>query len=409
MNARTPPLTAQTTSGCFVLASPDEAHAQWLAAALTPAGTVERATLDALPLAQRIGLLNPSLLFIDFAGGRAAAASAAASAATHACPGLQIVALGSLAEPESALAALRAGVRDFVDFAGDPEDALRIVRRVLENRPEPVSRHGHLTVLLGARVGMGVSTLAANLAVTLQRRDAAQGRQAILLDFGLPSGDSSLLLDTRSEFDVVEAVRNVRRFDQTFVHTALSRHASGLALTTLPQDLGALREVSHASLIALLNRLRAFFDQQIVDMGGFSNDEFVAHVVPAVDETWLVCDQSVASVVSAASLIDTLREAGIDTGGMRLVVNRFTPDLGLGVAQIAQRLGITPLATLPDRRVALGQAANQGHLLAETSAHDPYVRALDTLVEHLGGAGEARRKSALTALRRFIPHSHRRS
>ncbi len=90
---------------------------------------------------------------------------------------MQIVALGSLAEPESALAALRAGVRDFIDLSAPAEDALRITRQVLDNIVEPVSRHGQVTALLGARIGMGVSTLAANLSVMLQRRDVAQGRQ----------------------------------------------------------------------------------------------------------------------------------------------------------------------------------------------------------------------------------------
>ena len=259
---------------------------------------------------------------------------------------------------------------------------------------------------------MGVSTLASNLAVMLQRRDVAQGRQAALLDLGLPAGDGSLLLNTRSEFNFVDAVRNLRRFDQTFVHTALSHHTSGLALTSLPPNLAEMREVSYSSSISLLNRLRAFFDQQIVDLGGFTNSEFIAQVVQSADDTWLVCDQGVASIVSAVGVLDALREQGVNTDNIRLIVNKFEPDLGLAAAQIAQRLDITLLTTLPERRVPLGQAANQGHLLAETSARDPYVRALEPLIEQLGGAARMSApagKAALVALRRFIPTSNKRS
>ena len=355
--------------------------------------------------------IRPSC-YIDFSGGRAAAASAAASAVRTAYPGLQIVAIGSLAEPESALAALRAGVRDFIDLSAPAADALRITRQVIDNLVEPVSRHGHVTALLGARIGMGVSTLAANLAVMLHRRDVAQGRQAALLDLGLPAGDGSLLLNTRSEFSFVDAVRNLRRFDQTFVHTALSHHESGLALTSLPPNLADMREVSYSSSISLLNRLRAFFDQQIIDLGGFTNNEFIGHVVQSADETWLVCDQGVASIVSAVGVLDALREHGVDTAKVGLIVNKFDPDLGLAAAQIAQRLDIALLTTLPERRVPLGQAVNQGHLLAETSARDPYVRALEPLIERLGGAtraGATGGKSAFVALKRFIPTTTKRS
>jgi pilus assembly protein CpaE len=425
MNARTDALAERAVTDCFVFATLADEHARWLAGSLVAAGAVDRVSLDPKAFVQRIGTLNPSLVFVDFSGGQMAAASAAANAARAAYPGLQIVAVGSMNEPESALAALRAGVRDFIDLCAPVADALRITRQVLDNVVEPVSRHGKLTALIGARVGMGVSTLAANLAVLLQRRDAAQGREALLLDLGLPAGDGTLLLNTRSDFSFVEAVRNVRRIDQTFVHTALSHHASGLALTSLPADLAEMREVSHASSIGLLNRLRAFFDQLIVDLGGFTNGEFIANVVQAADEAWLVCDQGVPSVVSAVGVLDGLREHGIDVDTLRqkvrLVVGKYEPELGLTAAQIAQRLELELIATLPERRVALGQSMNQGNLLAETAPRDAYVRALDALVTRIAGApsvtgsgpgaraANSHSRAALDALRRFIPISSKRS
>ncbi len=209
---------------------------------------------------------------------------------------------------------------------------------------------------------MGVSTLAANLAVMLQRRDVAQGRQAALLDLGLPAGDGSLLLNTRSEFNFVEAVRNLRRFDQTFVHTALSHHSSGLALTTLPSNLADMREVSYSSSIGLLNRLRAFFDQQIIDLGGFANSEFIAHVVQAADETWLLCDQGVASIVSAVSVLDALREEG--RGYRERAVDRQQVRRGPRVIPRSDHAVVCSMCRcsrcLPERRVALGQAVEPG-------------------------------------------------
>jgi len=62
--------------------------------------------------------------------------------------------------------------------------------------------------------------------------------------------------------------------------------------------------------------------------------------------------------------------------------------------------------------VPLGQAVNQGQLLIDAAARDPYARALEPLVERLGGAATAAQacgKSALGALKRFIPTSTKRS
>lgn len=417
MNARAEPLAERAVVESFVFASASATNIRWLADTLVAVGAVEPAELGTTVLAERIATLDPLLVFVDFSGGRTVAAAQAVHAVRSIAPQLQVVAVGTIAEPESALAALRAGVRDFIDLSAGAEEAARIARNVLEHVAEPVVRNGRLTALIGARPGVGVSTLAANLAVTLQRR-AAAGHQAALVDLGLPTGDAMLYLNARGEFDFVEAVRNLRRFDQTFVHTAFASHASGLALTALPPDLSLLRTISFTSAVALLNRLRAFFDQQIVDLGGFSNIEFIAHVASAADEVWLVCDPSIASIVSASTLIRELTAAQFEAGALGLVVNKFDPHLGLSAEQIALRLELPLVATLPARSVPLGQAANQGKLLAETAERDPYVRAVSALVQRVVGRSEesgapvhdARATvSVLERLRRFIPFLHERS
>ncbi|HIH2745781.1 fimbrial protein [Burkholderia aenigmatica] len=424
MNARTQSLCEPAVTDYFVCASPKEARVRWLADTLVSAGAVEAASLEPGVLAQRITGVNPALVFIDFSeGGEAASVAAAMVRAAH--PGLPIVALGSLAQPESTLAALRAGVRDFIDVSASTEEALRTTRGLLAHVGEPASRHGKVVALLGARAGMGVSTLAANLAVWLQKRalgpgaaavpdgGTPAGRQTALIDLGLPAGDGALFLNTRCEFHFVDAVQNLRRIDRTFVNTALTRHSSGVALTTLAPDLAGLRDVSYASCIGLLNRLRAFFDQQVIDLGGFSNREFVMQITASVDEAWLVCDQGVASIVSAADLLTGLRDAGVDTDRVKLVVNQYDSALNLMPGQIAERLGLSLVGTLPARRVAICHAANQGRLIVDMAERDPYVRALESLATRLPGvsgmAGASRIAPSLSALKRFIQPSSKRS
>ncbi|MDB5786030.1 MAG: fimbrial protein [Caballeronia mineralivorans] len=413
MNARVQSLTDAETRAPgvrFLCVCSDAGRRAWLAHALGTLGALEYVPFDAVALMPKISTLGATLVFIDFARApleapeaSIASATAIASAVHDAFPSVAIVALGSLQQSASAIAALRAGVRDFIDVEGEAAEALRIAQQLIEQASRSAhteqmsSRHGHITVLLGARIGVGVSTLAANLSVKLQKRGTAASKTAALLDLGIPAADSSVLLDTQSEFNFVDAVRNLRRFDQTFVHTAFGRHASGLAVTTLPADLTAMREVSYASAVNLLNRLRSFFDHQIVDLGGFTNLEFVAQVVRAADHVWLVCDPNVASAVSALELLEGLRFHDIDAHApkdrdtadapqkLHLVVNKFDPTLQFGAEQIAERLGLPLLAVLPARAQALGRAVNQGRLLADIAERDAYVRALDPLVARLGG------------------------
>jgi pilus assembly protein CpaE len=375
-----------------------------LSSLLAATGKVLPASLDQAQLMKQIAEVSPALLFIDFDADVDAAALAEAAHRQH--PALPVIALGSESTGEIALAAMRAGARDLIDIeprGAAPEAAqmaaMRALERVSRLLAEPVAsdtpaRRGKLIALLGARAGAGVSTFAANLAVLLQKRLAKQGKGAALLDLGLPAGDSTLLLDTRCELHFHDAVRNLRRFDQTFVSTAFARHASGLALMTLPADLAEMRTISYAAAVQTLDRLRAFFDYQIVDLGGFSNMEFVSHVVNAADTVWLVCDANVASAVSAASLCASLESmhdeaAAADYRKPELIVTKFDPTGHLAAEALASRLNLALTAVLPARAQTLMRAVNQGLLLGESMPKDPYVRAIDTIAAQLAGDADA--------------------
>ncbi|HEX7935931.1 MAG TPA: fimbrial protein, partial [Paraburkholderia sp.] len=87
MNARTHSVTERAVTDYFMFASLVDEHVHWLAQTLAGAGAVEAVTLDPSMLTQRIATLNPSLVFVDFSGGRGAAASAATSAVRARYPG----------------------------------------------------------------------------------------------------------------------------------------------------------------------------------------------------------------------------------------------------------------------------------------------------------------------------------
>src|SRR5204863_310912 len=130
----------------------------------------------------------------------------------------------------------RAGVRDFIDLGGAPDHAASVARQLMVPRAQvrPVAatrRDGKIVALLGARPGVGVTSLAVNLAAAVRRGAQAE---VLLLDLGLPARDGALYSNVSPEFHFVEAVRNLRRFDQVFVDTAIVRHANGMSVLPLP-------------------------------------------------------------------------------------------------------------------------------------------------------------------------------
>ncbi|WP_211443932.1 AAA family ATPase [Collimonas humicola] len=409
MNARNKALNELTSLSRFVFCSRNSAQAEWLSGALGKWGSLLQEKADVAELLSRIAELNPLLVLLDFSGvehahehggvlsldslGGIAHAIELARAFNKTLPALPLVAVGSLAFPEGAVAALRAGVSDFIDVSASEDEAREVVQRVLAKaaarNPAPVKR-GQLVTLLGVRSGIGTSTLAAHLADMIQQRNGDRGgkrgaadSRVALLDLGLPAGDGKLYLSASGNFDFAEAVRNLRRFDETLVHTALPRSPGGVTVISLPHSLSEMRTVSHHDALALLDRLRLYFDVLIADLGGFTNHEFIANLTGAADQVWLVTDQSVGALVSLAGTLQELNGRHPDDGKRHLVVNRYDDRFGMGASQIAERFKLPLLATLPERTLKLTASANRGKLLHEVAPHDSYVRAVDGLIDGL--------------------------
>ncbi|AJW47292.1 MULTISPECIES: AAA family ATPase [Ralstonia] len=384
---------------------------RWLAGAIRELGVLVAQTSGPDGFLEQIAAVNPEVVFVRFASSPDSAAAPeqdqklgegtdAISEATQLVaqltqlyPGLPLVAVGSASDGRAMLAALRAGVKDFIDVDGAPAEAVRVVRRLLAERAsaEP-TRRGRVLAILGARPGVGTTTLATNLATLVRRTSASD---VMLLDLGQPLRDGALYLNVHAHFHFVEAVRNLRRFDQVFVQTALSRHPSGLAVLPLPVSLAEMRDISFSEALGLLNRLRTFFDLQVVDLGGFSNIDFIAQLVKAADDVMLVAEQSVGAIVSAAELMQELKKREIDRDHLHLTISKFDTRLSLDAAQIAERLEIPSVLTVPNRREALVIASNQGATLAESHPGDAYVRALAGIAQTLGYAEQGERATGV--------------
>lgn len=383
----------ETGSETYLFASANSGHITWLTDALSHEGSVVVLSQDTKTIDERISLLGPVAVFIDFSPEQATAASELHQRLKRDWPTLPVLAAGVSSQPAAMLAALRAGVDDFIDLSATPDEAVGTLRALLEKRRSlPGGLHGSTLALLGARAGLGVTTLATSLALTLYdqlgqapaRPPGRNGRQGVaLLDLGLPARDGLLYLNTQSGFSFVDGVRNLRRLDQTLLHTALAHHTSGVAVLPLPTNLAQVREISHADSVSLIRRLADFFDFQIADLGGFSTIDFIALTVREAQNAWVVCDQSIGAIVSTANMLKELRARNVETERMTLVVNKFDARVGLSAKDIAERLELPLQHVLPERSSQLLAAGCRGEMLVRTARNDPYAQAVGGLARTL--------------------------
>lgn len=386
--------------GTYLFASEIGAHISWLSDAIGHYGAVVPTPLASAALEERITLLHPQAVFLDFSADAAVRSSQLLEVLRRDWPQLLVLAAGPATDTASTLAALRAGVNDFIDLAGSPDAVVPTLAALVERRAgQKAVARGRTVALLGARPGLGVTTLATHLAAMLAEKispSASQPREKVpvadtqgsrqgvaLLDLGLPARDGLLYLNLQSEFSFVDGVVNLRRLDSTLLQTALTHHGSGAAVLPLPASLAQVREISHAESVSLIRRLVDFFNFQIVDLGGFTTTDFIAQTVREADRVWVVCDQGIGAIVSTAALLKELRERDVDTSVFSLVVNKYDAQANLAPRDIASRLGLALGPVIPARATALLAASSRGILLSQAARGDPYVQALQGLVRGL--------------------------
>ena len=185
-------------------------------------------------------------------------------------PDVPVVAVGTMDYPEGAVAALRAGVHHFIDMTAPVEEAHDVIYKLVSAIVMPaVSVEGTLITLLGARAGVGTTTLAVHLSDILQQRKSVQHKdyQIGLLDLGLPACDGQLYLNVTGTFNFIDTVRNRHRLDRTLIQTALASSHTGIKVISLPRILKEMADVSSAEVLSLLTQLRLYFDVLIMDLG----------------------------------------------------------------------------------------------------------------------------------------------
>jgi pilus assembly protein CpaE len=220
-------------------------------------------------------------------------------------------------DPELMLSSMRAGAREFLTLPLKQGAVAEALVRAAARRPAKVAKKtGKLLVFMGAKGGVGVTSVACNFAVALAQ-DASQ--KTILIDLDLPLGDAALNLGIVPEYSTINALQESDRLDASFLSKLLVRHNSGLWVLAAPGKFPHYQPTSEA-IEKLLSVARQEFDNVVVDLGSRFNPQ----------ETSLFGDASTIYLVTQAG-IPELRNSNrlinqfFSAGGPKLevVLNRY--------------------------------------------------------------------------------------
>jgi pilus assembly protein CpaE len=329
------------------------------------------------------------------------------AAAARANPGLTVFVVASRLDSDSLIRAMRAGVREFFPLPPKPAEFTEALARFKENRakraPETAGRRGRVASVIGAKGGVGVTTVAVNLAACFKAR--APEAKVVILDMTIPYGEVQLFLDVRPKFHWGEAVRNIGRLDAAYLMGILAKHPSGLYLLPPPSQFEDIQFASPESIGAVLELLARMFDLVVVDLGIYI-DEVALRVMDLSEVVYLVAVQHLACLANVKRFLE---QAGADGQAgaarrdkLRLILNRHLKDCDLSAADLEEAVGLTVHALIPNDYQTTLTAINQGRPLCEHAPKSEVARSLAALAASLAPAAKPAEKSgALFKLKLF--------
>ena len=231
-----------------------------------------------------------------------------------------------------------------------------------------MSTSGRAIAILGAKGGVGTTTVASNLAAELAH---GQNRSVLLLDLNLFLGDVGLHVGLEREPTVMTWMNASETGD---ARASIPRHTLGFWVLGLAPDLSDADAIEAQDVLSLLNRLRAAFDVVVIDCGTDLNEVSLTACAYA-DDRLLVTTEQRPSLIGAKRRLDVLKSLQMEGKVAVGIINRAHPESGVSPAAVEQAIGLPIVARIrnawADNQAALAkQALLREHCPSSDVTHD---------------------------------------
>ena len=284
-------------------------------------------------------------------------------------PLIPVVLLSRARTSESVVAAMDAGARTVLALPLSLEEISnrllpvlawsRAVRSEASSREEITARRqGTITAVVGAKGGVGTSTVALMAAAQL-----AQGTRTCLVDLDVRGGDLAAMTGIsvrRSITDLADIAAEVSAREISEVMYPLP---GGIALLPAPEQGETGEMLTESATRQILTMLRYQFDHVVLDCGN-RLDDILAMGLDSADRALIVTTPDAPALRSVRRLSDALDRLDIARGRpFGLVVTLTSRQREIQPATAAKMTGVALAASIPDLTAQIEMAVNSNTLL----------------------------------------------
>ena len=310
--------------------------------------------------------------------------------------GTRVVVIGRINDVTLYRELTRRGVSDYMI---SPVGTLDVVRSICGLYSAPDAKPvGRIIAVVGAKGGVGASTIAHNIAYAI---GGDFGVDSVVADLDLPFGTAGLDYNQDPPQGIADAVFSPDRIDGGFVDRLLSKCTDHLSLLAAPATLERVYDFGADAFDAIIDTLRNSVPCIVLDVPHVWTG-WTRRLLVGADDILIVAAPDLANLRNAKNMVDLLRVARPNDRHAYYCLNQVgvpkRPEIT--PADFAKALEDQPLVTIPFEPQLFGTAANNGQMIAEVSSNHKTAEMLRQLAQVLTGRAEAKRarSSLLTPL-----------
>jgi pilus assembly protein CpaE len=282
---------------------------------------------------------------------------------------------------------VRRGVSDYVI---GPVDTLDVVRAIcgLFSASETVAV-GRIIAIVGAKGGVGASTVAHNVAWAIAHDLALD---SVVIDLDMAFGTASLDYNKDPLQGIANAVFSSDRPDSAFIERLLAKCNDHLSLLAAPAALDRVYDFGADAFDAIFDTLRLTTPCIVLDIphqwSGWTRRALVG-----ADDILIVAEPDLANLRNAKNMLSMLKAARPNDRPPLYCLSQvgMSKRPEISPREFAKAMENQPIASIPFDPRMFGTAANNGQMIAEISANHRISKTFVQIAQQLTGRGDAKK------------------
>lgn len=330
---------------------------------------------------------TPNVIMLEATGDRGSLVSYLDQLAQFCDAGTKVVVIGHVNDVILYRELMRRGVSEYLIA---PVPTLDLVGSLSELFTAPgADPVGRVIAVVGAKGGVGSSTISHNIAWALARNLQTS---TVIVDLDVAFGTAGLDFNQDPPQGVAEALYAPDRLDAALVDRLLSKCSDNLSLLAAPAMLDRTADLSETATDGLIDILRNSVPCIVLDVPHIWT-AWTRRTLLSADEIVVVAAPDLACLRNAKNIYDLLKQSRANDHKPRVVLNQVglpkRPEIA--AAEFSKALGSDFAAIIPFDAQLFGTAANNGQMIAEVQPSGKIAESFVDMAGALTGRAEPRR------------------